>query len=223
MPLQQNTPPDRVNNTESGPLADCLAVAAVKPQRAGPRRIRRWTPPLVSPRREHHTQGPCHARHSTPRQGFIFFIAVEVVSNVAPRPRAHQNRATAVVRPHLLAPPVHITSAAMPGSRRSRLHHLPMMYRTGKPSQAEQPAAICYKPNRPMMPKPPAPSFDAVPRRTYGCQATPVTAVRCKLAQPTTMQQPPAATIAANVTHESSTTPVQLARGRKANSVRSCR
>ena len=35
MPLQQHTPPDGVNNIRSGPLADCLAVAAVTPQHAG--------------------------------------------------------------------------------------------------------------------------------------------------------------------------------------------
>ena len=35
MPLQQHTPPDGVNNIRSGPLADCLAVAAATPQRAG--------------------------------------------------------------------------------------------------------------------------------------------------------------------------------------------
>ena len=100
-------------------------------------------------------------------------------------PRPHQSRATAAGRTHLLASPAHITSTAMLGSRRCRLRRLTTMYRTGKPSQAEQPAAIRCKPSRPMMPMPQAPSFDAVPRRTNGCQATLAAAVRCKQQQPT--------------------------------------
>ena len=207
--------------TGSGLHTGCLAVATMITQCAGGSPL----PPLdltLVASKNHHARGPCHARHSTPRQGFVFFIAVEVVSNVAPRPCPHQSRATVADRPHLLASPAHITSAAMPRSRRSHLRRLPTMYRTGKPSQAEQPAAIRCKPNCPIMPMPQASSFDVFPRRTNGCQATPAAAVRCKLPQPTTMQQPPAATIAANGTHKSSGTPVQLARGRKANSVRSC-
>ena len=83
-------------------------------------------------------------------------------------------------------------------NRRSRLRHLPTMYCTGKPSQVEQPAAIRCKPSRPRMPVPQAPSFDAVPRHTDSCQATPAAAVRCKQPQPTNMRQPPTAATAAN-------------------------
>ena len=140
------TPPTtwRSDTTETGPLVGCHAVATTITQRTGASSL----PPLdltLVASKNHHARGPCHARHSTPRQGFVFFIAVEVVSNVAPRPCPHQSRATVADRPHLLASPAHITSAAMPGSRRSRLRRLPTMYRTGKPSQAEQPAAIRCK------------------------------------------------------------------------------
>ena len=82
MPLQHNVPPDGVNNTGSGPLVDCHAVAATITQHAGASPL----PPLDS---TSHVcaRGPSHTRHITLRPGSVSEVAVGVVRKDAPLPR----------------------------------------------------------------------------------------------------------------------------------------
>jgi hypothetical protein len=82
MPLQQNTPPDRVNNTESEPLADCHVVAITITQRVGASPL----PPLDS---TSHVcaRGPRHTRHITLHPESVSEVAIGVVSKDAPLPR----------------------------------------------------------------------------------------------------------------------------------------
>ena len=65
-----------------------------------------------------------------------------------------------------------------------------------------------------MMPKPQAPSFDEVPCRTDGCQATPAAAIRCKQPQSTIMRQPSTATIAMNTSTRAQQHPFNLPSGK---------
>ena len=82
MPLQQNAPPDGVNNTGSGSLVDCHAVAATITQHAGASPL----PPLDS---TSHVcaGGPRHNRHITLRPRSVSEVAVGVVSKDAPLSR----------------------------------------------------------------------------------------------------------------------------------------
>jgi len=87
MPLQQHTPPDGVNNIGSGPLADCLAVAAVTPQHAGasPHPPLDSTSCVTSKRTPHAGALPRPPQYSSPRT--ISKVTVGVVSKDAPLPR----------------------------------------------------------------------------------------------------------------------------------------
>jgi len=186
MPLQQHTPPDRVKNTGSEPLA----VATTTTQCAGALPH----PPLdsttlSSPRGKHCRRRPCHTRHSTPHSTSVSEVAVEMESKDASLPKiSSNNQANAAGRLHLVDSPSHLATTARVASQRSRLCHLLTLYRTKWPSQAEQPAAVRCKPSRPTMPVPLVPSSDAVPHRTDSHQAMSAAVVRCT--QPTNNHVP---------------------------------
>ena len=97
MPLQQHTPPDGVNNIGSGPLADCLAVAAVKPQRAGasPHPPLDSTSCVTSKRTPHARALPRPPQYSPPRT--VSKVTVEVVSKDAPLPQISANHQAVAV------------------------------------------------------------------------------------------------------------------------------
>ena len=98
------------------------------------------------------------------------------------------NQAFAASRLHLIASPSHLAATTKVASQGSRLRHLPTLYCTEWPSQAEQPATVRCKPSRSTMPLPQTTSSDAVPHRTDRRQATPPVTVRCK--QPTSNHAP---------------------------------
>jgi hypothetical protein len=67
----------------------------------------------VSPRKEHHAWGPCHARHSTPCPGSVSKVIVGVVSKDVPLPQISTNhQAVAVGQLRLFASPSHLATAA---------------------------------------------------------------------------------------------------------------
>jgi len=75
-----HSPPHRVKIIGSRPLADCLAVATMITQCAGPSpHLPLDSTPLSSPRRKHCTRGPRHAVD-------LYHVTVRVVSKDAPLP-----------------------------------------------------------------------------------------------------------------------------------------